>query len=454
MSSEKERINRNRKSGKSAKMNKSSKDDKTNKRRRSDMDYSVSSEFDENTESVYDRFLNFSEHTEESSYEDDYFGSRYGYTSTSKKKEERTEKPKKEFSRKKERSYSVNIPQPKELTRKQRKLRTRIIYIVTFLVIVLAAVLLSFTVMFRTNEIVVENSESVPYSDSEIIAKSGLKPGGNIFTAQKKAAVRNIVDNFPYIENAEITFRIPGTQVIKIEAAIPSYEVAVNGGFAIISEKGRVLEINPNQMSNIPLMKGLKVTDTQVGQYISFEKESTQQILNEVISSINENNVPLIYGIDISNSASIKLNYDNRITILIGLPEDVGYKLRTAMAIINNQLSATDKGDLDVSISNGNRKASYFTPITVSTESGVAPIADSSSKSESSAEQKSDYQDTPSSTIRKATSSAADEEGQNDIQDDDGYDYYYDDNYYDAEIQDDQDIAQNIDGEYGTNYYY
>lgn len=435
----------------------------TNKRR-SDAKSAEGSRHEDEIYTSHDRFSNFSERTEEKPKEDDYFSTRYGYTLTSEKERARADKPKKKAEPKKEKNYYKDMPKPKELTRKQRKRRTQITYVVTFFVIVAVAALLSFTVMFRTNEIIVENIDSVPYSDSEIIAQSGLKLRSNIFTSKKKLAVKNIVESFPYIEDAEVTFKIPGTQVIKLEPAIPSYEVAVNGGFAIISERGRVLEINKNQMSDIPLLKGLKVTDTEVGQYISFEKSSTQQILDEVISSINENNVPLIYGIDISNAASIKLNYDNRITILIGLPEDVGYKLRTAMAIINNELAATDKGNLDVSLANGDRKASYFTPIysnTVSAESSTSSVSSASSASSqadtSSAVQR-DYTDTPSSTIRKAVSSTTSENEQSSAPEEDVYDYYYEDDYYgndyDDETQYEQGDTQNINGEYGTNYYY
>ncbi len=395
----------------------------------------------ENEYTIYDRFANFSEPSETKPHQDDYFSSHYGYVDTPRRPRERTEKQKNKSkaSDHRERNYYKDTPRPKELTRSQRKKRIRLSYIVTFFLIVCVAVILSFNVLFKTNEIIVETSGNVPYSDSEIIDKSGLKLQGNIFSARKKAAVKNIVDNLPYVENAEISFKLPGTQVIRIEPAIPSYEVAVNGGFAIISEKGRVLEINPSQLPTIPLLKGLKVTDTEVGKYISFEKATTQQILDEVIANINDNEVPLIYGIDISNAASINLNYDNRITILIGLPEDVGYKLRTAMAIINNQLAPNDKGDLDVSLSNGDRKASYFTPIysnTVSTESR-ATASQSSSSSENE-----EYTG-PTTGVRKANSSSSSSTSSEETES-----YNEDDNYDEEET-----VSENITGEYGTNYY-
>jgi len=312
----------------------------------------------DNSKSLNDRFSTFENNTYEEP--DDYFERNYGSIS----KEDAVRKASSEKGKKREGKSrsSERIHKSSELTKKQRKTRTGLRYAAVFLTIIIIAVVFSLTIMFNTTDIIVKG-ENIPYSDEEIIKTSGLSYNQNIFTAKRKAAVKQLVEKYPYIESAEVTFHIPSTQIITIETAIPSYQMAVSDGFAVVSAKGRVLEISDIQRANIPLLKGLKLSHSIVGEYIVFEKNTTEQILNEIISNINENNVPSIYGIDISNTASIKLNYDNRITILLGMPEDVGYKLRTAMAIINKELSAADKGDLDVSLASSDRKSSYFTPI-------------------------------------------------------------------------------------------
>lgn len=279
------------------------------------------------------------------------------------------------------------------LTRRQRKMRMIISYIGVFFVIVAVTILLSLTVMFRTTEIRV-NAEGLPYSDEEVIEASGLSMKDNIFLAKRKAAEKKLVEGFPYIEGADVTFRIPGTQIISIDVAVPSYQVQFSGGFAVVSANCRILEVNPNQRSDIPLLKGIKLNHTTPGEYITFEKNSTKQILDEVVKNINENDIGRIYGIDISNAANIELNYDNRITILLGLPEDVGYKLRTAKAIIEKSLTPTEKGTLDVSLANSDRRSSYFTPIysdTVSSAPSSAPAESASDTASSNAE--NDYLD-------------------------------------------------------------
>ncbi len=334
---------------------------------------------------------------------DNYFDMYYGKSRTphrektvSKSNSRNPQKSRSTSKKKKSDEYLTEPAKVRELTAKQRKLRALLCNIGVFLAVVIVAIIASVTILFKTDEFVVEGS-NLPYDNQAIVEASGLGYGDNIFLARRKAAAKKIVEAFPYIESAEVTFKIPGTIVITTETAIPSYEVKVNGGYAVISAQGRVLEKIDAPSGSIPLLKGVKVTDTEVGQYIKFENETTQQILAEVIDSINENSVPNIYGVDISNSANIKLNYDNRITILVGVPEDVGYKLRTAMAIINNELAATDKGDLDVSLANSDRKASYFTPIYSNTVT-IDSDTDYTNKNDSDTDSKSENNSQTAST--------------------------------------------------------
>ncbi|MDE7390060.1 MAG: FtsQ-type POTRA domain-containing protein [Lachnospiraceae bacterium] len=263
--------------------------------------------------------------------------------------------------REKERELAEPPTKIKRLTAKQRHLRTTFVYIGLFFLIVVVGVVFSVTIIFRTNKIVVEGD--VPYTEQEIIEASGLDYGENIFISPRKTASKNIVDNFPYIEEAQVNFKIPGTQVITVVGAIPSYEISIGGGYVVVSSRGRVLEHNAESDPAIPLLRGVRVKDTEIGDYIKYEKSTTEQFVKEVINSINENQIPNIVGIDISNAANIKLNYDNRITISLGVPEDVGYKLRTAITIIDTELNPTDRGDLDVSLANSDRKSSYFNPV-------------------------------------------------------------------------------------------
>ncbi len=298
-------------------------------------------------------------------------------TQEEKKNKNKAKKPQYSFD---DMDYELPETRVSELTPKQRKIRRYLGYGAVFVMITGITLILSLTVLFKTTEIRVE-TENLPYSNEEIILTSGLSYKDNIFLAKRKAAEKKLLETYPYVEEADVTFKIPGTQIIRITAAIPSYQVQFSGGFAVLSGNGRILEVNPGQKAEVPLLKGFKLYQTQPGEYITFENTTTKAVLDEVVLNINENEMPAIYGIDISNTANIELNYDNRITIILGLPEDVGYKLRTAKAIITQELAPTDKGTLDVSLANSDRHSSYFTPIysdTVSSPKREEPADNSS----------------------------------------------------------------------------
>ncbi len=388
-------------------------------------------DFEENYKIGQSRFANFDSDIHKKTEKDDYFERLYG--SALKKGGAPSDDSDESFDPVSEQKETNSHRKP--LTESQRKLRITASYVGVFLIIVAAAVLISLTVMFKTTDIVVEG-ENIPYSDEEIINTSGLKYSENIFMSKRKAAVKKIVEKYPYIENAEVTFRIPGTQIITVETAVASYQIASSDGFVIVSSKGRILEIVPQQRANIPLLKGLKLTISNVGEYINIEKSSTRQILDEVIESINENDVPGIYGIDISNTANIKLNYDNRITILLGVPEDVGYKLRTAMTIINTELAAGDRGDLDVSLASSERKSSYFTPIYSNTLSAAENSVSSAA---------ADGASTDRSAMNGSTEIKSAEEYYNESRKNTSSEEEYD--YMDDIIEDDEEYTEPIPSE-------
>lgn len=117
--------------------------------------------------------------------------------------------------------------------------------------------------------------------------------------------------------------------------------------------------------SNYPVLSSSSLKNTTVGEYVSYSDENVPVILEEISDSLSKNEFKGITGIDVTNTANIELVYDNRIAVVIGLPEDIDYKIRTAMAIITEKLDPNKTGaiygTLDVS-SCSTTKTSRFNP--------------------------------------------------------------------------------------------
>lgn len=263
--------------------------------------------------------------------------------------------------RKQENEYIYRPKTP--VSPKQVRRKRILIYSGIFLVVLIIGVVLSLTVLFKTEKIKVDGDEY--YYQDQIVAFSNVQLQQNIFIAAINGTPEEIVDNLPYVENASISFNIPDTVIIKITNAVPSYVIKYNDEFLIVSAKGRIIDRRADNPDELPELFCRELKSTEIGDYVSFSDNNIPDILEDVSESLIKNEVKNIKGFDVTDTANITLNYDNRISINLGLPEDLDYKIRTAMAIIDEKLdpnnTGTVTGTLDVSNCNST-KVSRFKP--------------------------------------------------------------------------------------------
>lgn len=249
----------------------------------------------------------------------------------------------------------------KPLTPKQIRKKRIIISASIIAAVLVIGVILSLTVLFKTENITVEGD--VYYDEGQITAFSNVAPGQNIFIGTWNSTPEEIVKNLSYIESADINFSIPDTIVIKVQNAEPAYAIKDGNGYLIVSSKGRILDTAETKPNGLVELKCGEFKNKSKGEYIDFGDDSVSEILHSVAKSFEENGVDKITGFDISNLSGIIINYDNRIDINIGLPEDIDYKIKTAFTIIDEKLdpnkTGTVSGTLDVSTCNKNKMSRY-----------------------------------------------------------------------------------------------
>lgn len=250
--------------------------------------------------------------------------------------------------------------QKEPMSRRTRKMINIAICGVIVAVVLITGVVLSLTVLFKTEKITVEGSTH--YTEQQIAQASGLTLGENLFLSNKQAGGERVEQKFPYVEKAEVSIKIPDTIVIRITEAKPAYLLAQGDDFVVISTQGRVLEHASKNTFGAPIIKGCEITKAKVGETARIKDKKMLSILNTITKSLQKNKFEGIEEIDVTDAADISLNYANRIKIILGTPDDVDYKIRTAMTIISQKLAQTDMGVLDVSSCNSGKKASYYNP--------------------------------------------------------------------------------------------
>lgn len=306
------------------------------------------------------------------------------------------------------------------LTSRQRKVRKVSLLTIFVLIVATVGVILSLTVFFETEKITVAPIENSKYTSTAIIRASELTVGKNLFLSDKKSAEKKIVNAFPYIESVKIKIKLPDTLEIAVTQATPSYYFEKGKSYAVVGGNNRILEINKSKTYKIPLIKGIEITGSEIGEYVSFNDNSVKKILNNIIATAEKNNLKNINEIDVSKLSSIKMIYDNRITINLGTNEDIDYKIRTALTIINDKLVKSDKGTLDVSLCNEGKRQSSFLPENMANadnQTVIIEATDTESSDTDTEQEDLDYGDDYSYSEDNY---------------DDGYDYSYSEDNYDT----------------------
>ena len=251
----------------------------------------------------------------------------------------------------------------KPMTSRQVRLKRILISAGIFTAVVIIGIILSLTVLFKTEKIDIEGDYY--YTNEQIEAFSNVSLQQNIFLGAMNSTPEEIVDNLPYVESAVISFAIPDTITIKIRNAVPTYAVKDGNGYLVVSAKGRILDTVNFKTDDLIELKCGEIKDKSKGKYISIDGKDISELLEKIAKSLAVNEVENVTGLDISDPNNITIDYDNRIKINLGEFEDINYKIKTAFTIINEKLdpngTRTVTGTLDVSACN-KTKISHYKP--------------------------------------------------------------------------------------------
>ena len=240
---------------------------------------------------------------------------------------------------------------------RRRKRLLLIFYLVTFLIAIGAAVVLSITVLFRIDTIQVTGQSR--YTEQEIVQMSGIEVGENLFLADTATAKQQIEEKLPYIGRAKVSRRLPAKILITVEEAEISGAVEYNGGYAIVSPEGKVLEITSAIPEGYSLIEGLDLKSADLGKKIVYEDPEKQEMFTELAQSLAEHGIAPITRMDLTNLYDIVVEYDGRITMELGLPSDIDFKVRFAKTILSEPDMAEAQGVLDLSYCKESNRANF-----------------------------------------------------------------------------------------------
>ncbi len=246
------------------------------------------------------------------------------------------------------------IRRAKNIERRRKRRRNKIIgYSLAIATVAAVAVILSLTVFFKIETVAVTGDEI--YNNEQIIQASGLQTGDSMFLFDKDSVEASIETVLPYVEIAEIKRSVTGTLTINITAAAASLSIDTGDGYILLNSSGKVLEDGVTVINDdISVLRTSAVLSASSGSIIQLENEKDLETAVQIKKYIDEYEISKISEIDVTDYSDIRLTYDNRIVLKIGVPSDLGDKIDFIKATLEKHEAEEPafRGTIDFTVEN------------------------------------------------------------------------------------------------------
>ncbi|MEF9933726.1 MAG: FtsQ-type POTRA domain-containing protein [Clostridium sp.] len=181
----------------------------------------------------------------------------------------------------------------------------------------------------------------------EVQVLSDLKDK-NIFLINKDK-VSELVKSNPYIENVNISRKLPSTVVIDVKEKKIGAIIKMKEGYVNIDEFGKMVQV----VSKFPGGNLPELINTGVDKYTPnqnvFKKQEQINAFNKCSNAIASSKECTVFKkIDMTSPYDIKLYTQNETVISIGSVNNIEYKLGYAISILNSSQVKNQKGEIKI----------------------------------------------------------------------------------------------------------
>ena len=237
---------------------------------------------------------------------------------------------------------------------------------------VVLAVVFGMSIFFKANRINV--SGATKYTPWEIREASGIQDGDALLSLSDAKISANIRAKLPYVGDVRVGIKLPDTVNIEItELEVVYAAEAVDGSWWLLDSTGRVVDrTDAATAKNHTRIIGVRIHNAQIGEPAKAAEPETSdetqaatgvtvptqpsvpaaQLLNTVVQVLTalENNgvMGVIDSVDVSDSETILLWYENRYQVSLGDTSRLDYKVGAMKSSIK-EMGQYQTGYLDVS---------------------------------------------------------------------------------------------------------
>lgn len=256
------------------------------------------------------------------------------------------------MSKLKKQQDSYILKNKEKLLNKKRKIK--FIKRGIFLFIVLTSILITLCLKlsyFNIASITVKGNENL--TKGEIMEKSNIKVGENIFTVKTNKAISSVKEN-PYVITSHIKRKFPNEIIITVKEREATFYSKLNDEFYIIDNEGIILDKKKTiENPNLVRLEGINLSSPTLGSEIPVENKKKLKDINTLADIIYDYNSKdenvKITMIELNNFIDIKIHCNNKVYIKIGTDDDMPEKLAKAFSILKDKQLKNMKGYIDVS---------------------------------------------------------------------------------------------------------
>lgn len=235
------------------------------------------------------------------------------------------------------RKLEISQEEYEKINRKKRRIYKTIKYIMLIILFAILVLCAMFSPLFNIKSILIQGNVTI--SESQIISLSELQIDENIFNISKRKVTQKIKQN-PYIEEVNISRKLPSTLVIKIEERTPTYMLEYASGYVVIDKKGYILQLSSEKLE-LPILQGTETPSEEFteGNRLCIEDLKKLSVILKVMELANTNEInSLISRIDIENEDNLKLIFETEDKIAyLGDNSNLNTKLLMIKAILEKE---------------------------------------------------------------------------------------------------------------------
>ncbi|MCO8193160.1 cell division protein FtsQ/DivIB [Anaerofustis sp. NSJ-163] len=188
--------------------------------------------------------------------------------------------------------YEAKTYRPRK---KRRKRRSRffnsksLLIIFVLLIVVTGAIFITTSDLFNIESIEVENNQIA--TKEEIIARSGILEGENIYSFSASKA-EEAIEQITVVKKANIHRKYPNTIVIDIEERSPFFILQQSKTYYDVDEDGKVISSSNTLVRyDVPIVTGIEVKDIEEGTNLFDMDDVKIQTLKQVFEFLKENDL-------------------------------------------------------------------------------------------------------------------------------------------------------------------